>query len=616
MADVLNRLLAGFAVAGAAALSGCGGVADEVQANLAANTPLSIVGLTGLPGYTVGTPQTYSLTVRDPDGVADVRATLDGGVLPIVVNGDTYSVTIPPNLPVGTHTLVFTGAGKAPDGTRELPWSEGLSVTVYESNTPLTIGAISGASAYTVGSAQSYSTNVVDPNGISSVTATANGLPLAVVQSGSQYSATLPADTKAGNVALVFTAVGLTPDGTAEAAKTASQTITVHPTNTPLTIGAISGLAAYSVGAAQSYSLGPIDPDGLGAVSASLDGVALPVTQTGSIYSVTVPASAAAGTHTVRFSATGKKPDSSSEDPVSVSRDITIYPGNTPLSIGPLSGPASYPAGQVQAYSSVIVDPNGIDSVSASLNGQTLPVVSSGSSYSVTLPVSTPTGSHTLVLMAVGKNPDGSPEASQSVSLTFSVTPVNTLLSLGPIIGQSAIPYGSAVTYSVTAVDPEGVLGVTAALDGKALTPVQVAGTYYVTVPASTDLGDHLLVVSATGRQLDGTAEITQSVSRVVTVSVFNTPTSLSNITESAGPSSTFPTTVFSVTATDPDGLASVSATFDGVSFAVTRVGTTYSIQMATSAAHPGPHTVVFTAIGLLPDGTAEPTRTVSLAIP
>ena len=70
MADVLNRLLAGFAVAGAAALSGCGGVADEVQADLAANTPLSIVGLTGLPGYTVGTPQTYSLTVRDPDGVA------------------------------------------------------------------------------------------------------------------------------------------------------------------------------------------------------------------------------------------------------------------------------------------------------------------------------------------------------------------------------------------------------------------------------------------------------------------------------------------------------------------------------------------------------------------
>src|SRR3990167_1738415 len=265
MADVLNRLLAGFAVAGAVALSGCGGVADEVQANLATNTPLSIVALTGLPGYTVGTPQTYSLTVRDPDGVADVRATLDGGALPIVVNGDSYSVTLPPNLPVGTHTLVFTGAGKAPDGTRELPWSEGLSVTVYESNTPLTIGAISGVTAYTVGSAQSYSTSVVDPNGVSSVTATANGQTLAVVQNGSQYAATLPADTQAGSVALVFTAIGLAPDGTKEAAKTATQTITVHPTNTPLTIGAITGLAAYSVGVAQSYSLGPIDPDGLGA---------------------------------------------------------------------------------------------------------------------------------------------------------------------------------------------------------------------------------------------------------------------------------------------------------------------------------------------------------------
>ncbi|MEN9396784.1 MAG: hypothetical protein RLZ81_1314 [Pseudomonadota bacterium] len=616
MADVLNRLLAGFAVAGAVALSGCGGVADEVQANLAANTPLTIVGLTGLPGYTAGTPQTYSLTVRDPDGVADVRATLDGGVLPIVVNGDIYSVTLPPNLPVGTHTLVFTGAGKAPDSTRELPWSEGLSVTVYESNTPLTIGAISGATAYTVGAVQSYSTNVVDPNGISSVTATANGLPLAVVRSGSQYSATLPADTKAGSIALVFTAIGLVPDGTQEAAKSVTQTITVHPSNTPLTIGAITGLAAYSVGVAQSYSLGPIDPDGLGAVSATLDGVDLPVNQTGSIFSVTVPASAAAGTHTVRFSATGKRPDGSSEDPSSVSRDITIYTGNTPLSIGPLSGPASYPAGQVQAYTSVIVDPNGINSVSASLNGQTLPVVPSGSNYVVTLPVNTPSGSHTLMLTAVGRNPDQSPEASQSVSLTFSVNPVNTPLSLSPIVGPSTIPFGSAVTYSVIAVDPEGVFGVTAALDGKALAPVQVIDTYSVTVPASTDVGDHLLVVSATGRQLDGSAEVTQSVSRVVTVSVFNTPTFVSNITESAGPSSTRPTTVFSITATDPDGLASVTATFDGVPFAVTRVGATYSIQMATSTAHPGPHTVVFTAIGLLPDGTAEPTRTVSLAIP
>ena len=616
MADVLNRLLAGLAVAGAMTLAGCGGVADEVQADLVANTPLSIISLTGLPGYTVGTPQTYTLTVRDPDGVVDVRATLDGGTLPVVVSGDTYSVTVPSSVPVGTHTLVFTGAGKAPDGTLELPWSEGLSVTVYQSNTPLTIGAISGATAYTFGSVQTYSTIVIDPNGVSSVTASANGLAIPVVQSGSQYSATLPADTKAGAVSLVFTAIGLIPDGSKETAKTATQSVTVYPTNTPLMIGAITGLAAYSVGVAQTYSLSPVDPDGLGIVTATLDGADLQLAKNGSTYSVVLPASTSPGTHTLRFTAIGKKPDGSTEDPNSVSRDITIYPGNTPLTISPWAGPASYPAGQVQAYTSSVVDPNGIDNVSATFNGQSLPVVSSGSTYSVTLPLSTPLGSHTLMLTAVGKNPDGTTETAQSVSLTIAVTPINTLLALGPIIGQSAISYGSTASYSVTVVDPEGILGVSATLDGKALTPVQVGGTYYVTVPASTDLGDHLLVVSATGRQLDGTAEITQSVNRVVTVSVFNTPTSLSNISETAGPASTFPTTVFSVTASDPDGLASVTATFDGVSFAVTKVGTTYSIQMATSAARPGPHTVVFTAIGLLPDGNAEPSRTVSLAIP
>ncbi|MBK9235368.1 MAG: hypothetical protein IPO19_04580 [Rhodoferax sp.] len=615
MADVLNRLLAALAAAGALALSGCGGIADEAQTDKGTNTPLSIVSLTGLPGYTVGSPQTYTLTIRDPDGVADVRATLDGMAIPIVVVGDKYSITLPPDLGVGTHTLVFTGAGKAPDGTRELPWSEGLSVTVYQTNTPLTISPIAGVSAYTIGTAQTYNASVVDPNGIDSVIATANGVAIAVVQSGAQYSATLPADTKAGVVSLSFTAIGLSPDGTKEAAKTSTQTITVYATNTPLAIGTITGLASYTVGVAQSYSIIPVDPDGIGNVTATLDGGVLPVSASGSGFAVTLPASTAAGTHTVRFEATGKRPDGSVEDVAFVSRDITIYPGNTPLTASAWSGPTSYPTGQVQIYTSTVVDPNGIDIVSATLDGQSVPVVSSGATYSVTLPVSTPPGSHTLTLSATGKTPDGSKEQPQTVSLTFSVTAVNTPLVIGPIIGPSGIAYGTGGSYSVTVVDPEGIVGVSATLDGQTIATTQSGSTYFVTVPASTALGAHSLQIAATGRQLDGTAEPTQSVSLTVTVVIVNTPTFLSGVSETTV-ASTVSLTTFSVVASDSDGMASVTASLDGVSYALSQVGTTYSFTVVTSAAHPGPHTVVFTAVGRLPDGTAEQARVVSYFIP
>ncbi len=615
MADVLTRLLAVFAVAIALALSGCGGIADEAQTDKGTNTPLSIVSLTGLPGYTVGSPQTYTLTIRDPDGVADVRATLDGVAIPIVVVGDRYSVTLPTDLGVGTHALVFTGAGKSPDGTRELPWSEGLSVTVYQANTPLTISPIAGVSAYTVGTAQTYSTTVVDPNGIDSVSATANNVAIAVIQNGAQYSATLPVDTKAGVISLTFSAIGLSPDGTKEAARTSTQTITVYATNTPLAIGTITGLASYTVGVAQTFGIIPIDPDGIGSVTATLDGGALPVSPSGSGFAVTLPASTAAGTHTVRFEATGKRPDGSAEDVAFVSRDITIYPGNTPLTASAWSGPTSYPTGQVQMYTSTVVDPNGVDSVSATLDGQSVPVVSSGTIYSVTLPVSMPPGSHTLTLSATGKTPDGSKEQPQSVSLTISVTAINTPLVISPIIGASGIAYGTAASYSVTVVDPEGIESVSATLDGKAIATTQSGSNYYVTVPASTALGAHSLQISATGRQLDGTAEPTQSVSLTVTVVIVNSPTSLSAVSETTI-ASTVSLTVFSVVASDPDGMASVTASLDGVAYTLSKVGTTYSFSVLSSAAHPGPHTVVFTAVGLLPDGNTETARVVSYFIP
>ena len=156
---------------------------------------------------------------------------------------------------------------------------------------------------------------------------------------------------------------------------------------------------------------------------------------------------------------------------------------------------------------------------------------------------------------------------------------------------------------------------VSATLDGKAIATTQSGSNYYVTVPASTALGAHSLQISATGRQLDGTAEPTQSVSLTVTVVIVNSPTSLSAISETTI-GSTVSLTVFSVVASDPDGIASVTASLDGVAYSLLQVGTTYSFSVPTSAAHPGPHTVVFTAVGLLPDGAVEQARVVSYFIP
>ena len=62
--------------------------------------------------------------------------------------------------------------------------------------------------------------------------------------------------------------------------------------------------------------------------------------------------------------------------------------------------------------------------------------------------------------------------------------------------------------------------------------------------------------------------------------------------------------------------MASVTASLDGVAYTLSKVGTTYSFSVLSSAAHPGPHTVVFTAVGLLPDGNTETARVVSYFIP
>lgn len=289
---------------------------------------------------------------------------------------------------------------------------------------------------------------------------------------------------------------------------------------------------------------------------------------------------------------------------------------NTGLAIEAITGLKAYTFGTAQRYSVTVVDPDGIKAVSVTLDGLAIPVSVSGAQYAITLPADTPIGPHTLVVRATGTAPDGSSEVPQSVTQVITVVAANTPLKLSPLSGPKSYSFGPAQGYRVTVTDPDGISSVLASLDGTSIPAMISGGDYLVTVPAGTAPGDHLLRVSATGIQPDGSVEPVQTVEQLVSilpVAPVDTPLYLSAVTEtgSAGLSA-----IFNVTVGDPDGIASVSATFDGTPMTLTAAGSNYSFSMYYYSAHPGPHTVVFTAVGRAPDGSPTSPVSVSYFIP
>jgi hypothetical protein len=289
---------------------------------------------------------------------------------------------------------------------------------------------------------------------------------------------------------------------------------------------------------------------------------------------------------------------------------------NTGLAIEAITGLKAYTFGAAQRYSVTVVDPDGIKAVSVTLDGLAIPVSVSGAQYAITLPADTPIGPHTLVVRATGTAPDGSSEVPQSVTQVITVVAANTPLKLSPLSGPKSYSFGPAQGYRVTVTDPDGISSVLASLDGTSIPAMISGGDYLVTVPAGTAPGDHLLRVSATGIQPDGSVEPVQTVEQLVSilpVAPVDTPLYLSAVTEtgSAGLSA-----IFNVTVGDPDGIASVSATFDGTPMTLTAAGSNYSFSMYYYSAHPGPHTVVFTAVGRAPDGSPTSPVSVSYFIP
>lgn len=431
------------------ATAGCGGVGNEVAAAAAAQNTLLTIAASPLPKIlNAGTARTFSVTVTDVNGIASVLATLDGLAITITNSGSTYSITIPATLAPGDHTLTISGSGKAPDGTVEVPQSVTFTFTVMP-NTTAQISGFPAASHYTVGTAQLISPSVIDPNGISSVTATLDAAAIAVTQTASVYSVTLPATLAVGMHTLVYSVTGLNPDGTPEPTQTFSQSITVYPVNTPLVISSVTGPTAYTVGTAQTYTAIVVDPDLVASVVATVNGNSVPVTFSApSSYSITLPASTPVGTYVLVLTATGTQPDGTLEPPHVVTLNITVYPPNTPLAIGPMTVvPGVQLVGTTAAvyspstYSVTVVDPDGIASVTALFYAVDMAVIAnspapiapppvlSGSLVQPAKVTQTAPNVYTISVpepfqcqryiefTAVGLNPDGTPEPPQVLSL-------------------------------------------------------------------------------------------------------------------------------------------------------------------------------------------------------
>lgn len=121
-------------------------------------------------------------------------------------------------------------------------------------NTALQIGNVScTATSITVGDTTTCTITPVDPQGISSVTATIDGSPATVTGVGT-YSVVLTG-LAAGNYTLTWSVAGKNPDGSPESVQTASQTIVVSAA--PVTPDAPSCTADDT---ANTISCGAIDP--------------------------------------------------------------------------------------------------------------------------------------------------------------------------------------------------------------------------------------------------------------------------------------------------------------------------------------------------------------------
>ena len=391
--------------------------------------------------------------------------------------------------------------------------------------------------------------------------------------------------------------------------------------NTPLLITPQSKIPTLTVGISYSFTVTVTDPDGVDSVSATIDGAAANLSVSGSNYTLTLPATLTVGTHTLTVTGRGKAPDGTLEVPQTLSLAFTVYPANTPATISAVNGSNHYTQGATPTLSVDVADPDGIASVSATLDANAITVSAAAGTYSVQMPATLSVGTHKLVFTAVGKNPDGSNESPLTASQDITVYKPNTPLAINSLSGPSSYTVGAAQTFTVQIQDPDTISSVTATLDGSAW-PITAGtgGNYVVNVPGTLQPGQHRITVTAVGLQPDGSTEQAQTVTKVFTVYNLNTPLTISAVARSFNLAQDL---VLTVTVVDPDGILSVTGSITSPSplatlpYTVTQSGSTYTMTLPFNSSvgydgYCGYNNATFKAIGLNPDGSQEAPQTSS----
>jgi hypothetical protein len=135
-----------------------------------------------------------------------------------------YTVTVKGAACLSTPTPTPTPTPAPPPTPAPTPVPAPAPTPAPTPNTLLVMGNITcTATAVTAGNNVTCQISPVDPDGISSVSATLDGVPVTL---NSSYSVSLVSLSLGGHT-LVFTGVGKKPDGTLESAVTNSQAITV-----------------------------------------------------------------------------------------------------------------------------------------------------------------------------------------------------------------------------------------------------------------------------------------------------------------------------------------------------------------------------------------------------
>lgn len=138
-------------------------------------------------------------------------------------------------------------------------------------------------------------------------------------------------------------------------------------------------------------------------------------------YDMSFDASTPPGTYTFSVSA---KDTAGNETIVPIT--LTVYKQNTEVVVGDITGPDTLDSTDTaKEYSVTPVDPDGIKSVTAQIDGVDIAVTLTSGTYKINTLAGLTVGTHTVIFTVIGKKPDGTFEDAKTVTKTINVVEVD-----------------------------------------------------------------------------------------------------------------------------------------------------------------------------------------------